>query len=47
MRWLVCFIACACLLQGAEKKPLDPSNIFDWRTPQSPQISPDGTFVVS
>ena len=47
MRWLVCFIACGCLLQAAEKKPLDPSNIFDWRTPQSPQISPDGKFVVS
>lgn len=47
MRWLVCLTACVCLAQATEKKPLDTESIFEWRTPSSPQISPDGKFVIS
>ena len=46
MRWFVCLVSCAVLAGAAEKKPLDTSSIFEWRTPSSPQISPDGRFVV-
>ena len=47
MRSLICLVAFGCLVQAAAKKPLDPSSLFEWRTPSSPQISPDGKFVVS
>ena len=46
MRSVIAVFAFAALLCGAEKKPLDVSSMFDWRTPSSPQISPDGKFVV-
>ncbi len=46
MKWLACLLTCGCLVQAAENKPLDTSSIFEWRTPSSPQISPDGRFVV-
>src|ERR1700690_933494 len=45
-RFFVCLVACGCLMQAAEKKPLDTSSIFEWRVPSSPQISPDGRFVI-
>src|ERR1700749_7312 len=46
MRLFTCALACGLVVQGAGKKPLDTTSVFEWRTPSSPQISPDGRFVV-
>src|SRR5262245_59138796 len=44
MRWaaLLLFVS----LHATPRQPLTSETIFDWRSPASPQISPDGSKVV-
>ena len=48
MRFVCLTLVLASVVTAAPgKKPFDTSVIFDWRTPSSPQITPDGKFVIS